>query len=93
MSELAEQVMLAVSTLTGIIDNMVAKNLVLRERSQEDRRIVMVKLSAKGKELFIDHEEHRLKMSFGLLNALDEEDQENFISLFRKITDKIKSSN
>src|SRR5688500_11304297 len=68
MSELAEHIMLAVSTLTGIIDNMVEKKFVLRERSDTDRRIVRVKLSEAGMDVHKAHEENHMKMSFGILN-------------------------
>ncbi len=90
MSELADNIMLAVSTLTGIVDNLVEKKLVRRERSEEDRRIVRVKLTPKGKDIYQAHEENHMQMSFGLLNSLDEEEQELLVQLFRKINNKIQ---
>jgi DNA-binding MarR family transcriptional regulator len=90
MSELADNIMLAVSTLTGIVDNLVNKKLVRRERSEEDRRIVRVKLTPKGKDVYLAHEENHMQMSFGLLNALDELEQELLLQLFRKINNKIQ---
>lgn len=90
MSELAEYVMLAVSTLTGIIDTMVEKKFVIRERSDTDRRIVRVTLTPAGLDIHKVHEENHMKMSFGILNALDEDEQDVLLTLFRKITQKIK---
>lgn len=44
-SELAADLYLPMSTLTGIIDKMVERNIVLRERNEEDRRVVTIKLN------------------------------------------------
>ena len=45
MSELAEKVNLAMSTMTSVIDRMIEKEIVNRERSEDDRRIVRVYLT------------------------------------------------
>jgi DNA-binding MarR family transcriptional regulator len=90
MSELAEYIMLAVSTLTGIIDTMVEKKFVVRERSDADRRIVRVNLTQSGMDIHKAHEENHMKMSFGILNSLDGDEQDVLLALFRKITQKIK---
>lgn len=91
MSEIAEQMMLAVSTLTAIIDNMVEKKLVSRERSEKDRRIVKVKLIEKGNEIYAVSEANKMRLSFGILNSLEPQEQEILLSLFRKIADKIQN--
>ena len=39
------------STITGVIDNMEKKNLVIRESHPSDRRSLLVKLTEKGKKL------------------------------------------
>lgn len=44
VSELAADLFLPMSTLTGIIDKMVERNIVIRERNPEDRRIVAIQL-------------------------------------------------
>jgi DNA-binding MarR family transcriptional regulator len=90
MSELAEYIMLAVSTLTGIIDTMVEKKFVLRERSETDRRIVRVRLTQTGLEINKAHEESHMKMCFGILNSLAGEEQDTLLTLFGKISKKIK---
>jgi DNA-binding MarR family transcriptional regulator len=48
MSTIASSLDAALSTATGIVDNLVKKDLVLRESDPEDRRVVMCKLSDKG---------------------------------------------
>ena len=51
MSELATAMDAAMSTMTGIVDNLVKKELVIREADPQDRRAVVCKLSDKGDEL------------------------------------------
>ena len=51
MNELSQEMGLAVSTLTRIIDVLVRDNIICREQSATDRRKVMVKLTEKGNEL------------------------------------------
>jgi DNA-binding MarR family transcriptional regulator len=51
MSNIAASLGVALPTATGIIDNLVGKNLVTRENTPQDRRIVICKLSAQGEEL------------------------------------------
>jgi DNA-binding MarR family transcriptional regulator len=51
MSELASAMDVAMSTTTGIVDNLVKKEMVLREADPQDRRVVVCRLSEKGEEL------------------------------------------
>lgn len=48
---LAKLVHLAVSTVTGILDRLEAKGWVVRERSTQDRRVVLVHVSEEGRKL------------------------------------------
>lgn len=47
-AELANRTLLPSPSMVGIIDRMSAKELVIRQRSTEDRRIVRVSLTEKG---------------------------------------------
>jgi DNA-binding MarR family transcriptional regulator len=48
MSSIAATLGIAVSTATGIIDNLVRKELVIRSADTEDRRVVICGLSPRG---------------------------------------------
>ena len=50
MSSIASTLGIAVSTATGIIDNLVKKELVTRGADPEDRRVVICALSPQGQE-------------------------------------------
>ncbi len=51
MSHIASVLNVALSTATGIVDNLVRKELVVREVDPNDRRQVICKLSPGGQEL------------------------------------------
>ena len=51
LSELSERIRAGNSTVSGIIDRMEREELVKRVRSKEDRRVVHIKLTEKGREL------------------------------------------
>ncbi len=50
MTELAEYIHSPLSTATGIINRLVKNGYIIRERSEQDRRIVVLRLSEKGIE-------------------------------------------
>lgn len=51
MSSIASSLDIAVSTATGIIDNLVKKELVIRGTDLDDRRLVICSLSSQGQEI------------------------------------------
>jgi DNA-binding MarR family transcriptional regulator len=51
MSSIASALDIALPTATGIVDNLVKKDLVAREADPQDRRLVICKLSPEGQTL------------------------------------------
>ncbi|MCL4493288.1 MAG: MarR family transcriptional regulator [Firmicutes bacterium] len=51
MGELADQMGLTESAATRLVDRLINMNLVRRERDEQDRRVVRVRLSTYGKQL------------------------------------------
>jgi len=51
MSAIAAYISVAVSTATGIVDNLVRKGLVTRGTDPEDRRLVICSLSPEGRAI------------------------------------------
>jgi DNA-binding MarR family transcriptional regulator len=90
MREIAEQVHLAVSSVTPTVDKLVEKKLVRRERSEEDRRIVTVALSEKGQKIYQMEVESYMRLSASILQALDDQEQEQFLGYFRKVAASLR---
>jgi len=51
ISQIGQRVHLSNSTLVGVIDRLEAKGLVVRERSRQDRRHILISATAEGEEL------------------------------------------
>lgn len=91
MSAIANAIRLSLSGATSLIDRLVEKKLVRRDRSAEDRRVVQVELTHEGKELHAAATETQVQFARGLLKALNAEEQDEFLALFRKISDRAKT--
>jgi len=85
MRELAEHLLLAVNSVTAIVDNLVRKKIVQRQRSDEDRRVVRVELTATGLQLYRAAVREKHEVFRHMLTSLTNEEREIFMVLFRKI--------
>jgi len=54
VSDLARRMYIHPATVVGILDRLEASGLVVRKRSQEDKRVVKVQLTGKGEKLVVD---------------------------------------
>ena len=52
MGEIGENTLITKGTLTGVIDRLIQKQLVIREVPEDNRRNVMVQLTAQGQQIF-----------------------------------------
>jgi MarR family transcriptional regulator, organic hydroperoxide resistance regulator len=86
MSSLAESLAVPLSTATHTVDRLVAKGLVLRNRSEEDRRVVQVEMSDYGRKLQDEFREKRKLMACSWLEPLSSGEREIFLELMEKIT-------
>lgn len=89
MREISDYLMISKTNLTAIMDKMVSKDMVERERTNTDRRLVYVKLTSMGDSLYAQIADSYLELSRGMLNALPLEEQEYVLATLQKITDKI----
>jgi DNA-binding MarR family transcriptional regulator len=85
MREISEYTQVAVSTMTGIVDKLEDKGFVRRERNDEDRRIVRVFLTVKGRKLYKSYVENYLELSRQMLRELSEDEQKTYLELMKKI--------
>ena len=76
MSSVAKIMSVTVGTLTIAINSLVKKGYVHRERSEEDRRVVLISLTKKGKKANAHHMKFHDGMIQAVLKDLDEEQQE-----------------
>ena len=74
MSSIARQLNITVGSLTTAMNSLVNKKYVERHRSEEDRRVVFVKLTSKGIKAYHHHEDYHRQMTQALLDKLDEKE-------------------
>jgi DNA-binding MarR family transcriptional regulator len=85
MREIADCLNLSVSTMTRLIDRLVSKDLVTRRRPEDDRRIVNVELTAKGREVTNWQDQKHMQLCRVILRALSETDQQQLLDLLHRV--------
>lgn len=76
MSSVAKALNVTMGTLTIAVNSLVKKGFVDRVRSEEDRRVVLVSLTPKGKKAYAKHEEFHAGMIDAIVNRLSLEEQQ-----------------
>ena len=76
MSVIAHRLSVTVGTLTTNMNGLEKKAYIRRERSQEDKRVVYVLLTEKGKKAFYHHRDFHKKMIKAIIKDLSEEEME-----------------
>lgn len=85
MSTVAKTLSVTVGTLTIAMNSLVKKGYVNRNRSEEDRRVVLVSLSAKGRKAYEHHKEFHEEMVQAVLTGLDEEQTEVLVNALKNL--------
>lgn len=93
MGELAARVRVPVSTATRVVDRMVERDLVQRERPEDDRRTVLVALAPAGQRFYDDALATRVAGFERMLRALAVSEQEELLRLYRKMSAGIAGEN
>lgn len=73
MSAIAKSLGITVGSLTTSMNALVKKEYVIRERSEEDRRVVMIRLTDKGERAFAEHKRFHDEMTDAVIATIDEE--------------------
>ena len=75
MTAVARALGVTTGTLTISMNSLVKKGYVERVRSEEDRRVVLVSLTAKGKRAFEHHEKFHREMIRHVVEMLNEDEK------------------
>ncbi|MGL5086245.1 MAG: MarR family winged helix-turn-helix transcriptional regulator [Clostridium sp.] len=93
MSEVAQDLKITVGTLTTAINKLIKKDYVARKRIEEDRRVVLVELTKKGKLAYRLHEKFHNDMINATIDGLSEGQEEVLISSLEKLNSFFKEKN
>lgn len=87
MTTVAKLMKVTTGTLTKAMDGLTDKGYVIRERSTQDKRVVWVYLTEKGKEAFAHHEEFHRDMIANVKGQLTEQETPILIYALAKLVD------
>ena len=86
MTEIAEYIHVPLNTATGIINRMEKNELIVRTRSKEDKRVVLIGLSEKGMTQFQSLVNELMYYGMKVMSSFTKEE----MNLFYKMTTKVK---
>ncbi len=92
LSELSERIRAQNSTVTGIIDRMEREGLVTRERSKEDRRVVYIKLTAKGRRLAEEIPVEPMEIFRSALESLSAAEVRDLVKILGKVARRVRQT-
>ena len=75
MTTVAKALLVTTGTLTISVNGLVKKGYVERTRSEEDRRVVLISLTRKGRKAYIQHQRFHQQMIDAVVDGLDQEEQ------------------
>ena len=85
MSDVAHDLEITVGSLTTAINKLIKKGYVERKRIEEDRRVILIKLTKKGKLAYRVHEKFHHEMIDEVIEELTEEEEGILISSLEKL--------
>lgn len=87
MTEIAEYIHVPLNTATGIINRMEKNELIVRTRSKEDKRVVLIGFSEKGMAQFQNLINELMYYGMKVMSSFTKEE----MALFYKMTNRVKA--
>ena len=85
MSTIAREISVTVGTLTIAMNSLVKKGYVLRERGKEDRRVVYISLTERGRAAYVHHARFHKAMIDSISDELTSDEMELLIKTLTKL--------
>lgn len=92
MTTVAKLMKVTTGTLTKAMDGLTEKGYVIRERSNQDKRVVWVYLTEKGKAAYAHHEEFHRRMIANVKEQLTEQETPILIYTLAKLIDYFQTA-
>ncbi len=91
MVELAKEQFISPPALTSIVDSLETQGLVERARSEEDRRVINIKITSKGEKVFA--RAHVLYKQFfeNVMHALSRQEINVVLAAFEKLSESAQA--
>lgn len=93
MSDIAKRLGVTTGTLTTNMNSLADKGYIVRERSETDKRVVLVVLTPKGKKAFYHHRDFHRNMIKAIIKGLDEDEMKVMMKCLLNLNDFFKGLN
>ena len=90
MSDMARFMNVTTAAMTGIIDRLVRDGYVMRIPDPDDRRVIKIKLTAKGSSAAKNILEQRRRLITKIFGVLSRDEREEYIKILTRIQDGLK---
>lgn len=87
MSAIAKKLNITAGSLTTSMNSLVNKKYVTRERSEEDRRVVYIRLLDKGLRAYNHHKEYHKQMTEAVVNGLEEDEMNVLVKTLDRLSE------
>lgn len=84
-TDVAQTMGVTSGAVTSLADRLYKQDLINRERSKKDRRVVELSLTTKGEEVIVNINRERLSQLIEVCSRLSEEDISNTIYVYSKV--------
>jgi len=92
MVELADFMKMGLSSVTGMVDRLVRQGLANRRRTEQDRRMVFVDITAKGRKILKEILEQHRRTILDLFESLTAEERSIYLCILEKLVKKLSSN-
>ncbi len=89
MRELADFMKMGLSSVTGMVDRLVKQGLAERRRTKQDRRVVFVDISLRGRKVLREMLEQRRITTLKLFESLTAEERSTYLCILEKLVKKL----
>lgn len=93
MGDLAKHLSVSMAATTGIVNKLVKNGLVIRTSSPNDRRIVNISITPKGRKIIDELNENRQKLFIEIFGSLTEADRDKYLEILAKVHGYLKREN
>jgi len=90
MTGLANFMNVTTAAVTGVVDRLVREGYVVRSSNPDDRRVVKIRLTAKGRKISDSLNQHRRYMTMKVFSKISQSDRDNYLRILEQIRDKMR---
>ena len=92
MVQMANQIMVTQGWITGLIDSMEERDLVERLRSKDDRRVIQLNITERGRKVFEEAKKVHMEYIENCIKHMDKDTILKTIKLLKDLKENVENS-